>query len=134
MVTAGETQSCAEAAAERVTFLEEQITGMNAEAEKAARDAEEALAAAQAAAAEQLAAALADKDAAIAEARAQLSAAQVRSRHAVEFVDTIFARQRPCLRGACPRGFPQRPRLCHVAGEHLMFRSRAQAHQLRAML
>lgn len=100
MVTAGETQSCAEAAAERVTFLEEQIAGLNAEAEKAATDAEEALAAAQAQVAEQLAAALADKDAAIAEAHALLSAAQVRSRHA----ERVPTKKWPCLRGACPRG------------------------------
>lgn len=74
---AGETQACAEAAAERVTFLEEQISTLNAEAEKAAKDAEEALAAAQAEASRQLATLQREKDAALAEVQAHLSASQV---------------------------------------------------------
>ena len=77
---AGETQACAEAAAERVTFLEEQISTLNAEAEKAAKDAEEALAAAQAEAFRQLATLQSEKDAALAKAQALLSASQVRER------------------------------------------------------
>ena len=75
---AGETQACAEAAAERVTFLEEQIAGLNAEAEKAAKDAEEALAAAQAEATRQLAALESEKGAALADVQAHLSTAKVR--------------------------------------------------------
>lgn len=64
---AGETQACAEAAAGRVTFLEEQIGAQAAEAEAAAAQAETALAAARGEAAEQLAA-----------LRAMLAATQVR--------------------------------------------------------
>lgn len=76
---AGEIQACAEAAAERVTFLEEQIAGLNADADKAAKDAKEALAAAQAEAASQLAALHTQHNAAVAELQSLLSVAQVRT-------------------------------------------------------
>lgn len=60
-----------------MTFLEEQIAGLNDDAEKAAKDAIEALTAAQAEAASQLAALHTKHDTAVAELQLLLSAAQV---------------------------------------------------------
>lgn len=74
---AGDLQACADAAAERIAFLEEQVTSLGSEMEAAASQAEAALRAAQEDAAAQLAAAAADKEADLAEAAAQLAAAQV---------------------------------------------------------
>jgi hypothetical protein len=65
-MAAGETQACADAAAERVAFLEDQIGGLNAEGEAAAAAAEAALKLAREEAAQQLAA-----------LQAQLATAQV---------------------------------------------------------
>lgn len=76
---AGEIQACADAAAERIAFLEEQIASLNAEAEKSAADAEAAFQSAQSAAREQLSAAQAEKEAAVAAISAELAAAQVQT-------------------------------------------------------
>ncbi len=67
--SAGEVQACADAAAERMAFLEEQVTSLGTEMEAAAAQAEAALKAAQdGSCGNQLAAAAAAREAALAEA------------------------------------------------------------------
>ena len=74
---AGEVQACADAAAERIAFLEEQVTSLLAEQEAAAAQAEAMLMATQDEAATRLAELAAGKADELVEAAAQLAAAQV---------------------------------------------------------
>ena len=74
---AGEVQACADAAAERIAFLEEQVTSLLAEQEAAAAQAEAALKAVQDEAAARLAELAAGKADELVEAAARLAAAQV---------------------------------------------------------
>jgi len=73
-------QACADAAAERIAFLEEQVTVLMTDLEATSSQAVEAIEAAQDQAAALLAAAAADKEAALAEAAAHLASSQVHSK------------------------------------------------------
>ncbi len=101
---AGEVQACADAAAERIAFLEEQVTALITDAEATASQAAEAIEAAQDQAAALLAAAAADKEAALAEAATQLASSQVYSK--MPFVQCFiksFSRQMSLMHfPACP--------------------------------
>ena len=73
-------QACADAAAERIAFLEEQVTALMTDLEATSSQAAEAIEAAQDQAAALLAAAAADKEAVLAEAAAHLASSQVHSK------------------------------------------------------
>ena len=91
--TAGEVQACADAAAERIAFLEEQVTSLLAEQEATAAQAEATLRATQDEAAARLAQLAAGKAAELAEAADQLVAAQVIVEESGDFpkADTLTA-------------------------------------------